>query len=197
MNESAPAQATLETQPKKESKTLRGMSFASRLIGATALSVATLVTPTPAEAGRRGDIAGAVLGGAIIGATLANAQHRQEAQGNNRFEQRGVERVAVNPELKEKLISLGFRFGPEDQYIDNMQGQKLIFKNPGRDDKWVNVSAIAPYQLLLRYGYIEDGKKYEQSVFCNINQQTKAFTISGKTKPVEVRETQVVEAPKW
>jgi hypothetical protein len=127
------------------------------------------------------------LGGLAVGAAVMHEYDKSHTVGTNRFEQRGVERVTINPDLRNKLVSLGFRFGPGDQYIDNMQGQKLIFKNPGRDDKWVDVVAIAPYQLRLRYGYIENGEKYEQSVLCEINQQTKAFRISGKSRPAQVQ----------
>lgn len=182
MNETLTQQPpALENTPKKESSKLRGMSFTNRLISTIAFTTTALAGLGEAEAGRREDVVGALVGGVIIGATIVNAQNRQEGEFRN-FEQNRLT-VHINPQTKMGLQQSGFMFGPNDQYIDNGQGQKLIFKNLGRDDRNAVVTGIGPYQLLIRYTYVEREKVYNQSVFCTINKQQRTFVVTGKTVP--------------
>lgn len=197
MNESTLTQApvTLETKAENKSKVLRGpvlptnrvKNFVStRIIAPVVIGLATIGSPSESQGADRKDVAIAALVGLGVGA-VAMHQYDKQTMGNTiERRQQGIEVVRINPQTKAKLQELGFSFGPGDQYIDNNRGQKLIFKNPGRDDKFVNVTALGPYQLLLKYGYMENGKKYEQSVFCTISKEQGTFNVTGKTEPQQV-----------
>lgn len=139
---------TIEKKETKEGGALRGKLLSvNRLIGAVVLSAAALGSPD-AEAGRRGDIAGGVLGGIALGAIVTHEVMKSKEIGK-------IE-VSVDQGAMETLEKTGISYNSSNKSLQ-YRNDIMWLETHRRNDKAVSITQNTPYQLLVIYTY-EDSK---------------------------------------
>jgi hypothetical protein len=170
-----PHVSSIETAPEeKKSAVLRGIDMYNRTkvyVAATVMGVASIVAPVPAKAMSPENTVAAGIAVVALGVGIANA-----LEGNKRS---GDILVTMSDKTRTDFERAGFRIGPNDQFIDNMKGQKIHFKYLCNGSKSAFVETLSRNQLLIRYVYQKQDGEYKQSVIYDITEVREGNKTAG------------------